>query len=154
MPTPTRNGYTFDGWYTANFGGVQIYANTIMGTSDTIVYAQWSRTRQVLTFTMATGSFTSPVIDTTDFTKMTVVMTGCAHGENAYFDGTWTRQVGINGNFEQGSSTYGWSVTPNDSVSAYLILNGANSAYVSTLCYENTCHTSCDNTHTITVILE
>lgn len=41
LPTPTRDGYTFTGWYTATEGGVQITTDTVF-TADTTVYAQWT----------------------------------------------------------------------------------------------------------------
>ena len=41
LPTPTRNGYRFRGWYTAANSGTQIAVDTIF-TSDATVYAQWS----------------------------------------------------------------------------------------------------------------
>lgn len=42
LPTPTRNGYRFRGWYTAANGGTQITTDTIF-TSDSTVYAQWGK---------------------------------------------------------------------------------------------------------------
>lgn len=42
LPTPTRSGYTFTGWYTANSGGTQITASTHMGVGNATVYAQWN----------------------------------------------------------------------------------------------------------------
>lgn len=42
LPTATRRSYKFKGWYTAANGGTQITVNTIF-TSDTTVYAQWSK---------------------------------------------------------------------------------------------------------------
>ncbi len=41
LPVPTRDGYTFDGWYTAASGGNQVTANTVF-TRDTTIYAHWS----------------------------------------------------------------------------------------------------------------
>jgi len=41
LPTPTREGYEFNGWYTAAVGGNQITANTVF-TSNKTIYAQWT----------------------------------------------------------------------------------------------------------------
>ena len=45
MPTPTRDGYTFGGWYTGENGtGTKINENTaISNTSDHTIYAYWIR---------------------------------------------------------------------------------------------------------------
>ena len=43
LPTPTRSGYTFDGWFTAENGGTQITSGTTVNlTSDQILYAHWT----------------------------------------------------------------------------------------------------------------
>ena len=49
LPTPTREGYTFDGWYTAETGGEKITTNYGFS-ADTTIYAQW------------TGGDTPPVV--------------------------------------------------------------------------------------------
>ena len=40
MPSPTRSGYTFDGWYTEALGGIKVDKNTIV-TENTTYYAHW-----------------------------------------------------------------------------------------------------------------
>ena len=42
LPTPTRTGYTFAGWYTATSGGTKVSTTTVMGTSNVTVYARWT----------------------------------------------------------------------------------------------------------------
>ena len=42
LPTPTRAGYDFDGWYTAASGGEQIGSNRII-TEDIPFYAHWTK---------------------------------------------------------------------------------------------------------------
>lgn len=43
LPTPTRSGYTFDGWYTAASGGIRMTSNTIVeDTADHTLYAHWT----------------------------------------------------------------------------------------------------------------
>ena len=42
LPTTTKTGYTFNGWYTAKTGGTKISSTTTMPSSATTYYAQWS----------------------------------------------------------------------------------------------------------------
>lgn len=44
LPTPTRSGYIFDGWYTATSGGTQITSSTTVNLSSgqITLYAHWS----------------------------------------------------------------------------------------------------------------
>lgn len=43
LPTPTRSGYTFNGWYTSASGGTKVTSSTtVSATSDHTLYAQWS----------------------------------------------------------------------------------------------------------------
>jgi uncharacterized protein (TIGR02145 family)/uncharacterized repeat protein (TIGR02543 family) len=41
LPTPTKDGYNFNGWYTATSGGTKITTSTVFSGNDTI-YAQWT----------------------------------------------------------------------------------------------------------------
>lgn len=51
MPTPTRYGYTFNGWYTAAEGGSRRYETTTMSTADDhTLYAHWSAARVRVNF--------------------------------------------------------------------------------------------------------
>ena len=43
LPTPTRDGYTFTGWYTAAEGGSQVTANTSINQSVIRLYAHWRK---------------------------------------------------------------------------------------------------------------
>jgi uncharacterized repeat protein (TIGR02543 family) len=43
LPTPTRPGHTFDGWFTAAEGGTQVTASTVLtNAANQTVYAHWS----------------------------------------------------------------------------------------------------------------
>lgn len=49
LPTPTRSGYTFDGWFTASSGGTQITSTTAVSSSvglNQTLYAQWTQNQQ------------------------------------------------------------------------------------------------------------
>ena len=44
LPTPSRSGCTFIGWFTAASGGNQVYSTTKMGTGGVaIIYAHWTK---------------------------------------------------------------------------------------------------------------
>jgi uncharacterized repeat protein (TIGR02543 family) len=43
LPTPSRSGYTFSGWYTSSTGGTQVTSSTIVtSTQDHTIYAHWT----------------------------------------------------------------------------------------------------------------
>ena len=45
LPTPTRKGYTFEGWYTAASGGNKVDANTVHKVDNNVtIYAHWKNT--------------------------------------------------------------------------------------------------------------
>ena len=48
LPTPTRTGYTFNGWFTAASGGTKVTTSTTFSV-DTTIYAQWT----ILTYTIS-----------------------------------------------------------------------------------------------------
>ncbi len=51
LPTPTREGYTFAGWYTSESGGTQVTASTTVSTTAThTLYAQWTANTYTVTF--------------------------------------------------------------------------------------------------------
>lgn len=51
LPTPTKDGYTFSGWYTAKSGGTKITADTkVTITADQTLYAQWKKIYYEVTF--------------------------------------------------------------------------------------------------------
>jgi uncharacterized repeat protein (TIGR02543 family) len=43
VPTPTRNGYRFDGWFTALSGGTRVTTDTVF-VANTTIYARWTYT--------------------------------------------------------------------------------------------------------------
>ena len=47
LPSVTRAGYTFDGWYTAASSGTQVIATTnVSAVGDHVLYAQWTMASQ------------------------------------------------------------------------------------------------------------
>ena len=57
LPTPTREGYTFDGWYTSNSGGSKVTRSTeVTETTPHTLYARWTANQITVNFDSNGGS--------------------------------------------------------------------------------------------------
>lgn len=70
LPTPTRDGYTFNGWYTAADGGQKCSKETVFTTSTTL-YAHWTqegggddKTKYTITLDANGGTVTPATVET------------------------------------------------------------------------------------------
>ena len=61
LPTPTRSGHTFAGWYTAASGGTKVATTTKIGTANATIYAHWTPKNMTITYNAngGTGTMTS-----------------------------------------------------------------------------------------------
>ena len=67
LPTPTRTGYTFAGWWTAASGGTQITSSTKVTTaSNHSIYAHWTANTYTVTFD-PNGGTVSPTTATVTY---------------------------------------------------------------------------------------
>ena len=61
LPSPTRTGYTFAGWYTAASGGDQVTsASTFISSSSVTIYAHWTAKQYDVTFNANGGESVNP----------------------------------------------------------------------------------------------
>lgn len=57
LPTPTRTGYNFNGWYTATSGGYQVTSTTMVSkAANHSLYARWTGKTYTVTFNANGGS--------------------------------------------------------------------------------------------------
>ena len=68
LPTPTREGYTFNGWYTKQTGGMKIMEDHVFEGNATI-YAQWIENSTENTFTVTFDPSSGSVTPTTATTN-------------------------------------------------------------------------------------
>ena len=60
LPTPTRTGYTFDGWYTAATGGSKVTATTtVTETTAHTLHAHWTVNTYTVTYNKNSGTITN-----------------------------------------------------------------------------------------------
>lgn len=70
LPTPTRSGYAFNGWFTAASGGTRVIASSrVTYPGSRVLYAQWKSNQHTITFnanggTTATSSKTVTYLGT------------------------------------------------------------------------------------------
>jgi uncharacterized repeat protein (TIGR02543 family) len=90
QPTnPTRNGYTFQGWF-ADSGFTTPYVFTTIPNQSKIIYAKWSALNFTITFETNGGSTIAPINRDTDQTlSLPTAPTKVGHA----FDGWYTNQA-------------------------------------------------------------
>ena len=59
LPTPTREGYTLDGFYTSTTGGQKISSSTSVPPADTTYYARWKTNQYTVKYDYSTNGGTS-----------------------------------------------------------------------------------------------
>ncbi len=85
LPVPTRNNYTFDGWYTEKFGGIRINEDDTLSGGDWTLYAHWTTTMPDPVFTIdGNGVLTDVTLN--GHTEIAIPDTVTSIGDRA-FDG-------------------------------------------------------------------
>jgi uncharacterized repeat protein (TIGR02543 family) len=93
LPTPSRTGYTFNGWYTASSGGSQITSgSTVTKTASHTLYAQWTPLSYTATFNANGGSVSTSNKTITYGSTYGTLPTPTSTGYT--FNGWYTAQTG------------------------------------------------------------
>ena len=88
--TPSKSGYSFDGWYTSPSGGSRVYSSYRI-TQNTTVYAHWENITYTLSYDSNGGSYcSSKNLNYNDYYDLS-----CTPYRNGYtFDGWYTSSSG------------------------------------------------------------
>lgn len=105
LPEITREGYTLDGWYTANQGGIKITTDTVFDT-DTTVHARWLENHTVTFVSNEVEIETQPVPD-----GRTAEKPADPTREGYVFGGWYTD--------EAGTAAFNWSAPITENVTLY-----------------------------------
>lgn len=93
LPTPTKTGCTFEGWYTEKSGGTKITSDTIVNvTSDQTLYAHWKRISYEVYFDANGG--TSDAVCLSIFYNSTYDELASASRDGYKFLGWYTKKEG------------------------------------------------------------
>ena len=125
LPSPSLDGYTFDGWYTAASNGIKISSGTTYKTGgSTRLYAHWTLNTYSISYTLNGGSIsgqpTSYNVNTATFTLPIPTRVG-------YIFTGWT---GSNGTTAQKSVSIAKNSTGNKSYTANWTVRTHNIKYV------------------------
>lgn len=94
LPTPTRTGYNFAGWFTSQVGGTPVTASTVMGDEDMEICAVWSATTVTITFNANGGSVGESTRSVSYGGQIQRLPIPVRNGYN--FDGWFTAETGGN----------------------------------------------------------
>ena len=127
LPTPTRTGYTFNGWYTAASGGTKIESSTkVTNTNNHTIYAHWTAKKVEVTFHKNGGS--------TSVFKQT--FTYGVSGNKFYYNNDGTPKGAQTGQFGQwdrtGYTLLGWSTTSTATSKTYNVYSGVINNWIDT----------------------
>ena len=93
LPTPTRTGYDFDGWYTQKTDGTKVYNTTSVGTNPpTTLYAHWIAKKYTVTLD-ANGGTVSMASRTATYGSEYPALPAPTR-EGYTFDGWYTQKTG------------------------------------------------------------
>jgi uncharacterized repeat protein (TIGR02543 family) len=90
LPTPTRTGYTFNGWFTDTTGSTQVTTSTTFSSNSTI-YARWAFKNYTITFNTNGGSLYTSSGQTGEGWKLSPLPTPTRSGYN--FVGWFTQET-------------------------------------------------------------
>jgi uncharacterized repeat protein (TIGR02543 family) len=125
LPTPTRAGYDFDGWFTAEAGGTAITTSTVFS-GDATIYARWTPVYAV-TFSSSTNGVLAATVDGNPITTGVSVQ----HGKSVIFTAIP----------DDGYCVSGWSINGaavNGNTSNTYTLSGVSAATTVTVSFEKT----------------
>lgn len=93
LPTVTRKGYDFKGWFTEESGGNQITADTTVKiTSDQTLYAQWDLVTYTITYNLDGG--TNDAANPASYNVTTPTILAAASKTGYTFDGWYDAETG------------------------------------------------------------
>lgn len=93
LPTPTRTGYEFDGWYTRESSGIKVDKNTAVGTNPpTTLYAHWKGKTYTVSFNANGGTVGMKSRTATYGSKYPALPAPTRTGYS--FDGWYTQKTG------------------------------------------------------------
>ena len=94
LPTCTRTGYTFNGWYTATTGGTKITASTTVAiTADQTLYAQWTANTFAVTYNKGANGAGTNTSDTKTY-GVALTLKGAIFTRTGYTQTGWSTTDG------------------------------------------------------------
>ncbi len=133
LPTPTRTGYVFLGWYTSASGGTKVTSNTTMGDSNTEVFAHWTVAQYTVVYNANTGSGTAPNSQTFGYSESINLASSSGLTLSNYTANGWNTASGTNQSsnthFDNGAVFNSASTTFNSNHSVTLYVHWVGASY-------------------------
>lgn len=123
LPTPTKNGYTFNGWYTASSGGTQVTSSTIVDTAGNhTLYAQWTAWTYTIAYNAGNSNATGSTATTSHTYKDGSTLAVSGFSLSGYNQIGWgTAADGAASYGLEGSAPYSLVTANNQTINLYAI---------------------------------
>ena len=122
LPTPTRTGYTFAGWYTAATGGTKVTADSKYTTAaNSTLYAHWTAKTVKVTLHRNTNSSDTVTVTETFTYDVENQKFGYKPDGTARYSTMLTESKGFGSWAKTGYSMLGWNAEPDQPESKYQI---------------------------------
>ena len=130
LPTATRAGYSFAGWWTASSGGTQVTSASTVPTTATTLWAHWTASTYTVTLDMQSGNGGTSGVTATYGSAMPSITVPTRSGYT--FGGYYTE---TNGNGTQyytasGASARAWDIANATTLYAKWTANATGSTYI------------------------
>lgn len=127
LPTPSKTGYTFDGWYTQSSGGTKV-SNTYTPAGNVTLYAHWTNVNYTLTINPNGGTWNNTTSNSTK-TGTTNSTLSIANPTPKGYTVSFNTDGGNNVNSITSQRTFtNWSLSGSGSISGTTYTFGAGNA--------------------------
>lgn len=121
LPSASRTGYTFNGWFTAQSGGTEITSTTVVSiTENQTLYAQWTAFKYKVKYEINGGNTTSKLEMTATYDTSFNLISNISK-DTFDFKGWNTRSDGSGTNYSAGQSVTNLTTVKDGVVTLYAI---------------------------------
>ena len=122
LPTPTRTGYTFAGWYTAASGGSKVTSSTaVTQADDHILYARWAANTYTVAFNANGGVGVQASVSATY--DQFVTLPPCGMSRTGYDFAGWSKTAAGSADYQAGATVKNLTSDAGTTVTLYAVWN-------------------------------
>ena len=120
LPTPSKTGYTFTGWYTAKTGGTQRKPTDLVNlNNDETLYAHWTANTYKIKFNANLSGTSGTMSDKTCTYDQECTLPNISFSKSKYFFLGWSKTASGSKEYADGAKVKNLTTSPNATVDFY-----------------------------------